>query len=87
LHSTRSSKVRCLRAGRYFGGARSTQPWTTIVGVVADVRHHHLASAFVPMVYVPVTQVPERSLTMVARLGPSRPTSGRLIAEAVRGIS
>ena len=69
-----------------FGGRNSTDPWTTVVGVVDDVRHHHLASAFVPMVYVPVSQVPERSLTVVARLEPSRQTGGRLIADAVRTV-
>ena len=63
-----------------------SEPWTTIVGVVGDVRHRGLDSAFVPMLYVPVSQVPERSLTVVARLEPSRQDGARVIADAVRAV-
>jgi putative ABC transport system permease protein len=68
------------------GGASSTEPWSTIVGIVGDVRHRGLDSAFVPMLYIPVRQFPERSLTVVARLEPWRQEDPRVIAEAVRAV-
>jgi putative ABC transport system permease protein len=69
-----------------FGGAGSNEPWTTIVGVVGDVRHTGLDSPFVPMLYVPVSQFPERSLSVVARLAPWRQDGASFIAEAVRAV-
>jgi ABC-type antimicrobial peptide transport system permease subunit len=64
----------------------SREPWTTIVGVVGDVRHRGLASEFVPMMYVPVQQLPQRSLTIVARLEPLRGHSAGFIADRVRSV-
>ncbi len=86
-----------LAATKYWGdqhpvGSRinfsstASEPWITIVGVVGDIRHRGLDSSFVPVIYVPVSQVPERSLTVVARLEPSGPSHPRLIAEAVRAV-
>ena len=86
-----------LAATKYWGdqhpvGSRinfsstGSEPWITIVGVVGDIRHRGLDSSFVPVIYVPVSQVPERSLTVVARLEPSGPSHPRLIAEAVRAV-
>ena len=86
-----------LAATKYWGdqhpvGSRinfsstASEPWTTIVGVVGDIRHRGLDSSFVPVIYVPVSQFPERSLTVVARLEPSGPSHPRLIAEAVRAV-
>jgi putative ABC transport system permease protein len=66
--------------------SRASEPWITIVGVVGDIRHRGLDSSFVPVIYVPVSQLPERSLTVVARLEPSWQGGGRLIAEAVRAV-
>jgi putative ABC transport system permease protein len=69
-----------------FGGLNSGEPWTTLVGIVGDVRHRGLQSAFVPMIYVPVQQLPQRSLTIVARLEPWRMADARVIADAVRTV-
>lgn len=69
-----------------FDSSTAREPWTTIVGVVGDIRHRGLDSSFVPVIYVPVGQFPERSLTVVARLEPSGPSDPRLIAEAVRAV-
>jgi putative ABC transport system permease protein len=69
-----------------FGGLMSREPWTTIVGVVGDVRHRGLASEFVPMMYVPVQQLPQRSLTIVAQLEPWRGHSAGFIADRVRSV-
>ena len=69
-----------------FGGLGSSEPWTTIVGVVGDVRHRGLDSAFVPMVYLPVSQLPERSLTVVARLESWKAGGAAFMADAVRAV-
>ena len=69
-----------------FGGSTLSEPWTTIVGVVGDIRHRGLDSAFVPVLYIPVSQFPERSLTVVARLEPWRTEGPRVIADAVRTV-
>jgi len=65
---------------RFFGN----DPWTTIVGIVGDIRNHGLDADFNPIVYVPVTQLPERTMTIVARLRPGATGAATLIADAVR---
>ena len=69
-----------------FGGSTLSEPWTTIVGVVGDIRHRGLDSEFVPVLYIPVSQFPERSLTVVARLESWRTEGPRVIADAVRTV-
>jgi putative ABC transport system permease protein len=49
------------------GGANSTQPWITIVGVVADVRHLGVDQQPVPELFLPHAQVPWPGLTMMVR--------------------
>jgi len=68
-----------------FGGSDPSGPWTTIVGVVADIRDGGLNAGFEPMLYVPATQFPERSMTVVARLQPGVRNS-RVIADAIRRV-
>jgi putative ABC transport system permease protein len=49
------------------GGANSTQPWITIVGVVSDVRHLGVDRPPVPELFLPHGQVPWPGLTMMVR--------------------
>jgi putative ABC transport system permease protein len=41
--------------------------WRTIIAVVGDVRHHPLDAAPQPTLYIPYTQAPDRSMTLVIR--------------------
>jgi putative ABC transport system permease protein len=45
----------------------STEPWTTIVGVVGDVRHGTLRYPVEPEAYIPFAQNPQPSLFLVVR--------------------
>jgi putative ABC transport system permease protein len=49
------------------GGSNSSQPWITIVGVVADVRHLGVDRQPVPELFLPHAQVPWPGLTMMVR--------------------
>jgi putative ABC transport system permease protein len=46
---------------------KSTQPWTTIVGVIADARTESLADTVVPKIYRSVYQHPEKGLVIFLR--------------------
>lgn len=45
------------------GGPASDEPWHTIVGVIADVRHNGLDQAPRPEVWLPYTQMPDDLMT------------------------
>jgi putative ABC transport system permease protein len=60
-------------------------PWRTIVGVVGDVRHFGLAENSPPILYLPVTQFPQRTLTVVVRTREGLPVA-RLIEDSVRAL-
>ena len=45
------------------GGADSSDPWRTIVGVIADIRHNELDEAPRPEVWLPFAQMPDDVLT------------------------
>ncbi|HUR95397.1 MAG TPA: ABC transporter permease [Gemmatimonadales bacterium] len=49
--------------------ADTSSTWMTIVGVVGDVRQEGPASAPYPQLYMPLAQVPSRSLVIAARTG------------------
>lgn len=46
-------------------------PWLTIVGVVADVKHHGLGADVHPEIWVPLAQAPVNGMVLVARTGPA----------------
>ena len=68
----------------HFGGARSTNPWMTVVGVVADVLTDRLEQAPRPMLYLPLTQTSSLSMAIAVRTtgDPKRLTEA--LARAVR---
>jgi predicted permease len=64
----------------------SDEPWTTIVGVVGDIRHRGLAAEPEPFLYYPQAQLAEGSMTLVARLTPGDERGVKVIADAVRAV-
>jgi len=50
-----------------FGRPQDSDPWMTVVGVVANQKQDSLAVADQPEVYVPITQEPAGSMTFVLR--------------------
>jgi predicted permease len=58
---------RRLRFGQDPAASRLQQPWRTVVGVVKDVKQDGLDRDGVPHIYVPVSQYPGRSLSIVLR--------------------
>ncbi len=46
---------------------RSTNPWRTVVGIVADVKYAGLAERADPAFYVPLQQAPSRDEYLVVR--------------------
>jgi putative ABC transport system permease protein len=64
-----------------------SEPWTTIVGVVGDVRNRGLDSGWVPMVYIPATQFPERVMTLVAQIDAGAIRNNGIIADAVHKVA
>jgi predicted permease len=67
-------------------GLDSDEPWTTIVGIVADIRHEGLDEAPVPFIYYPASQVPQSGMALLARLDAASPGGPRIIADAVRAV-
>ena len=67
-------------------GVDSDEPWTTVVGVVADIRHLALNEAPVPFLYFPAAQVPSSNMTLLARLDAGADAGPEVIAGAVRAV-
>jgi predicted permease len=44
---------------------KNDQPWTTVVGMVEDLRHYGLERPMRPGVYLPLRQAPSRSMSVV----------------------
>jgi putative ABC transport system permease protein len=63
------------------GGGQSPNPWMTIVGVVAHVKHYSLNAAGREFIYYPYLQSPARSMYLAVRAS-GDPTA---ITSAVRG--
>jgi putative ABC transport system permease protein len=53
--------------GKRFSSDSPDGPWTTVVGVVADVHHDGLDRPVRPEMWLPVEQVPDPGLTLVLR--------------------
>lgn len=51
------------------GGRDSTRPWLSIVGIAGDVRDTALESDARPCVYLPYSQFPSLSMSLVVRAG------------------
>jgi len=60
-------------------------PWRTVVGIVGDVRHAGLDGDETPILYLPVTQYSQRTLTVVVRANRDEPL-GRLVQDRVRAL-
>jgi hypothetical protein len=57
------------------GGPDGEDPWTTIVGVVADYRHNRLPQPMPPAIYFPYTVWPGSTQTVVLRTRLADPLS------------
>jgi predicted permease len=53
--------------GRRVRGIGKDSPWNTVVGYVQDVKHYGLERPMRPGVYVPLVQVPSRTMTVAIR--------------------
>jgi putative ABC transport system permease protein len=60
-------RLRGLPSGRLASDGSASQPWTTIVGVVADARTESLADAVAPEIYRSVYQRPFKDLSIFLR--------------------
>jgi putative ABC transport system permease protein len=53
--------------GRRFRIVREGQPWLTVVGIAADVRHQWFNNRIEPTFYVPFAQAPAEDMVLVLR--------------------
>jgi len=63
------------------GGRDSTRPWLQIVGIAGDVRDTALESDARPCVYLPYSQFPASSMSLVVRTG----VESKALIPAIRG--
>jgi putative ABC transport system permease protein len=61
-------------------------PWSTIVGVVGDVRHHRLERRSGPAIYIPQSAFPSHYTRLVARTSGDPRQFERAIVAAVREV-
>ncbi len=54
-----------------FGGGGEDDPWMTVVGVTADVRHESLAADPEAGLFLPYNQAPASAMTLVVKTGSS----------------
>jgi Acidobacterial duplicated orphan permease len=69
-----------------FGGVDSRSPWMTIVGVAEDIRLNVWDRLPRPMVYVPHSQVPSRSMALIIRASRDPVTLVTPVRAAVRAL-
>jgi putative ABC transport system permease protein len=63
-----------------------TPKWTTIVGVVADIKHRGLDTDAQPEYYLPHTQGPDREMVLAVRSAQDARTLARSIRDELRNI-
>ncbi len=68
----------------HFGGAQSTSPWMTVVGVVDDVRGERIEDLPRPMFYRPLRQASSLSLVLVLKTNADSRQLGPALAREVR---
>ena len=68
----------------HFGGARSDNPWITIVGVVDDVKYERIEDQPRPMLYRPLRQASNLSLSLVLKTDADPRQLGLALAREVR---
>jgi predicted permease len=68
----------------HFGGARSDNPWITIVGVVDDVKYEKIEDQPRPMFYRPLRQASNLSLSLVLKTDADPRQLGLALAREVR---
>ncbi|MGH9813268.1 MAG: FtsX-like permease family protein, partial [Candidatus Acidiferrales bacterium] len=74
------------RRMKYGSGADPTEPWRTIVGVVADVRDSELDRETRIASYLPHSQAPRRAMTLVVRTSSEPLRLAPLVREQVWGV-
>jgi predicted permease len=66
------------------------RPWTTVVGIVGDVRHLNPMQPPEPMLYYPLRQLPSATISVLARLDANRTDviarGPRMLADVVRAV-
>jgi predicted permease len=62
------------------------EPWITVVGVVADVKHYGLERPMRPGIYLPAAAYPKATLTMAVRTSVDPAALSSTIREMVRAI-
>jgi putative ABC transport system permease protein len=68
------------------GDGTGDDPWMTVVGVTADVRHAGLASAADAGLFLPYSQKPAAAMTLVVRTGDSPLSLTEPIRRAVAAV-
>jgi predicted permease len=68
----------------HFGGARSDNPWITIVGVVDDVKYERIEDQPRPVLYRPLRQASNLSLSLVLKTDADPRQLGLALAREVR---
>jgi predicted permease len=68
----------------HFGGAQSKNPWITIVGVVDDVRNERIEDQPRPMLYRPLRQASNLSMSLVLKTVGDPRQLGPALAREVR---
>jgi predicted permease len=77
--------------GRRFSvGSGDQETWLTVVGVVEDVRHHHLTEEATPKFYIPFPQYPQpwpHGLNLVLRMSDiDWQTAAGMVREMINGM-
>jgi putative ABC transport system permease protein len=70
----------------HFGGPQAKNPWMTVVGVVNDVRTERLEAAARPLLYQPMKQRTNLSLSLVLKTGADPQTLAAPLAREVRAV-